>query len=295
MLSCENPDGEIVGNGVRFDRNGTFTLMQLPSGPCTLRARTGGKRGEGDTGYAELPINIGSADVSGLQLTLEVPPDIPLVISGNNTGGNPGGASASNARSGSRPTASEGQLNTNVNVQLLPRQFARGRGMLTVTQKAGGQVFTSVSPGNYRVRAQIYGASGSCLGSISSGSTDLLRFDLTVSPGGSAAPIEVVLRKDCGSLTLKVEGPNANDPISLVLVPDGVPSQAKTIFLNNGTAQIPDLTPGDYTVYAPPDVNDFAYADPETLKGMQGQRVTVGPNAQASIQIQLPSTSGVNQ
>ncbi len=284
MLSCESSDGEIVSSGVRLDRKGTFTIMQLPSGPCTLRARTGGGQRGGEAGYAELPINIASTDLTGLQLNLEALPDIPLLISD--------GGSLANTNSASGKVG-DNTANTGVNVQLIPVRRTGNYGFPTLTQNGNSKMFTAVTPGVYHLSTQAFG--GSCVGSVSSGSLDLLRSDFTVVSGGSPAPIDVTLRKDCGSLTAKVEGPNSTDPISVVLVPQAAPTQAKMMRFTGGTMQFTDLTPGDYVVYAAPDLTDFAYTDPEVLKGIEGQKVTVGPNSQATIQLQMTAVPGGNQ
>lgn len=269
ILTCDTAEGETVSNAFRRGRDGQFTMLLLPPGPCTIHARTSIRGAE--AAYAELPINVGSADLTGLQLNLEPLRDVPVVFSGNET------------TAGSPATAG-------TNLQLVPRQMGSLRQFPQMTNTGDVHAFSGVSPGAYRVVPQPYG--GACLASITSGSVDLMRSDLTVAAGGSVAPIEVRLRKDCGSIVAKVDGAAEAAAVSVVLVPEGAPNLAKLVFAGNGSAQIRDITPGEYMIYAAPNLSDFAYAEPDVLKGIEGQKVSVGPNAQLNVQLQLGKVRG---
>jgi Carboxypeptidase regulatory-like domain len=264
-VACEDTEGNLFSFGRANRRTGQFRLTHVPSGSCTLIVRSQGPNGQAY--LAEQPVTVNSSNITNVQLILQPLPDIPVHFS-NSSGGIP------------------------VQLQLVSRQkHWRGSGQFSPTMQSGspdGQtpVFKSVPPGSYKVVS--YGFGNQCVGSLSSGGTDLLREDLTVM-GGSAqtAPIEVSLRSDCATLTGTM---NANSPgldIAVLVMPGSAGMEPKLIHTLGGNFSFAGLTPGEYTVYAFSDVSDLEYANPESLREFSGQKVTLGPSEKATVQLNL--------
>lgn len=269
--SCENADGDIVSSEFRADnRTGKFTLSRLPAGTCTLVVRSGFGQ-ESQSLYAELPIDIKNSDIDGLRLSLQPLPDIQVTVAGGaNTADNPG-----------------------AQLQLIP-QHSGGRHQGSQAEKRGDAfAFRAVTPGTYTLSAFPFGSS--CLGGVTSGSTNLLHDDLTVMAGSAPGPITVTIRNDCGSISGKLPDNAGPSNVFIVAVPDGAPLLGKMGFSNNGSFQIANLTPGDYTVYAFTDLQNAPYADPQFLKTVEGQKITIAPNDKPTISINKVNDTGMGQ
>ncbi len=269
--TCENAEGELVSSAFRIDnRTGKFTLSRLPAGTCTLIVRSGFMQ-QTQALYGELPIKITDSDLDGLRLSLSPLPDIPVSIAGSaNNADNPG-----------------------AQLQLIPRT-AVGRHQGYQAEKREDTVaFRGVAPGTYSVTSFPFG--NTCLASITSGSLDLMRNDLTVSAGNAPAPITFTMRTDCGTISGKLPDNATLVNAFVIAVPDGAPVMAKVGFANNGQFQIGGLTPGDYTVYAFTDMLNAPYAEPDFLKAVDGQKITVAPNDKPTIQINKVNETGIVQ
>ncbi len=268
--NCENADGEVVSNAFRIDnRTGKFTLSRLPAGTCTLVVRSG-FRPESQAFYGELPININNSDLDGLRLNLSPLSDIPVLVAGSaNSADNPG-----------------------IQLQLFPHSGARQQAY-QADKRGDTLAFHAVPPGTYSLTSTASG--NSCLSSVASGSTDLLRNDLTVMAGSAPAPITVSLRTDCGAVSGKLPDNATPGSASILAVPDGAPAMARVGFANNGQFQIGNLTPGDYTLYAFTEVLNAPYAEPEFLKTVDGQKITVAPNDRLTVQINKVNDTNIGQ
>lgn len=167
-------------------------------------------------------------------------------------------------------------------------------------------VLENVLPGKYWV--QTYANQG-YVASISAGGTDLARDPLVLSPGGTAAPIEIVLRNDMATLSVRTKsamaspssetsstnifavGSSAETPLGYLylvpqfdttsVVPQSVPLQESANTLN--------LQPGTYHVLALDRPLDFEYRDPKALEPYtgKGQLITLEPNGSANIDVDI--------
>jgi hypothetical protein len=154
-----------------------------------------------------------------------------------------------------------------------------------------------VVPGRYWVQAFPYEG---YISSITSGGVDLSRDPLVVGPGGTATPIRVTLRDDCGQIQFTV---NSSSTTSLG---EGV-GEKKFAFvyaipLFSSTAQIPQMPiqgPGQFTI---PNLRPGAYRvvaldryialdehDSKALSNLssQGKEVTVEANGIANVQLEI--------
>ena len=263
-VSCNDADGNTLGFGRINHRTNQFKLVHIPSGSCTLTFHS--QHTGGQIYFAEQPVTVNSSNITDIQAALQPLPDIAIHFS-SSTGGMP------------------------VQLHLVPRQ-KHWRGGQVYPMMQGGQsdsqtpAFKGVPPGSYKVVA--HNLNNSCIGSLSSGGTDLLREDLTVVSGSAqAASIEVSLRTDCATLTGTM---NANSPpvnVSAIVVPGSAGMEPKLVFASNGNFVLPGLAPGEYTVYAFSDISDLEYANPEALREFSGQKISVGPNEKATVQLNL--------
>ena len=75
----------------------------------------------------------------------------------------------------------------------------------------------------------------------------------------------------------------------VVAVPDSGAADPSIIGFqaNGGNAVISGLTPGSYHVYAVPDVNELEYLNPQAMRDIPSESVTLEPNAKASVTVQL--------
>jgi hypothetical protein len=166
-------------------------------------------------------------------------------------------------------------------------------------------VLENVLPGKYWV--QTYANQG-YVASISAGGTDLTRDPLVIGPGGTTAPIEIVLRNDMATLSIRTKGaiasssetsstdifithPPVETPLGYLylvpqfdttsVVPQSVPLQESANTLN--------LQPGTYHVLALDRPLDFEYRDPKALEPYtgKGQSVTLEPNGSANIDVDI--------
>ena len=275
-VSCRNSSGEIISSGGQSNpRTGEFSITGVSSGPCKLVARTF-SRGADNSSSGELEVNVASTDISGVQIQLRDPlPDIPITVSGQPPGLPGPGVQVSFAPKNSS----------------LSSPF-RGRGMFVTSRPAenGEQQLMVQNPiaGAYRVNA--VGNGNVCVASVTSGATDLTKEDLTISPDVPSPPIAVALRSDCGSLEVRVEGPEP-DTFGYLVMLGGAQSPRMQMVMVGSNVNVANLAPGDYTLYAFDDISDVEYGNPEALKTFEARHVTIGPNEKATVQLKLLKTS----
>lgn len=147
-----------------------------------------------------------------------------------------------------------------------------------------------VLPGKYSVvvtptRGDQYVQSAKC------GTTDLLREELVVAPGGQLPPIDVVLRDDGAVLTGKVRNTNGDLLTNLLIVPQFAPMQPSRIVSMSGQEEFQSagLAPGDYKVFAFDSLDQLEYTNPEALGqyASQAATVTLSANGRANVTVDL--------
>lgn len=263
-VSCQDASGNQRGWGQSDGRTGKFKLLHVLPGACFLTFQGQGGQGvDSKTYFAEQEITIGASDIAGLRISMQPLSDIPVHFP-DSVGGVP------------------------VQLQLMPRQKRREFQQFYLSNQPGSQtpIFQSVPPGSYKLIVQSSG--NACVSSVFQGGADLLHDDLTVAGGSSRTePIEVTLRNDCAALSGTVK---ANSPGStgMILVAPSAPNmEPKVAPAFNGNFTVPGLAPGDYTVYAFSDISGLEYANPEALREFSGQKITLGPSAKATMQLDL--------
>ena len=139
--------------------------------------------------------------------------------------------------------------------------------------------------------AEIYPNGFYYVQSARSGSTDLLREDLTIAPGGSVQPIQVVLRDDFASLDGKVSSDAQADSAVVIVMPEDAPRQSRQVVMNNpkDSFNLSQLAPGAYKVLAVDRLDTFEYKNPDVLRKYlsRARDISLLPDQTASVDLEL--------
>ena len=300
-LMIFNDAGQSVGRGFRVDPDsGAFQTQSLPPGSYVLRASSqDNKTRQSFSAFAPLQL---SSDVSGLHLALAPDTNIPASIRIESSR-HDSGASQAQSGVGVSDSFSNGSRQPNakspaayISLALYDAMFSRMRHNSEPVKddETGSLVVRNVPPGNYTVdinlMARYYVASAR------SGFTDLLREPLTVSPGGSVQPIEVVLRDDFASLEGKVSSEAQADSADVLAIPEEAPQRAQRQVTSQpvtiqpgGVYTFHQLAPGAYKVLALDRIDGFEYANPEILRKYSAKMrdVILYPNQKATLDLEL--------
>jgi hypothetical protein len=265
------PGQPIFGIGVDA-RKGRFSLT-IPNGSWKLHFQA--TDGQGRNLEAINELNVNGADVTGVQVVLEPGLKIPIEFV------RPAERAESTA-----PTSSP------VPVLRLRKPGDAGNFAYTSSfvPNAGDsadasirQAIPDVLPGTYEVSVL---PSAACVGAVSSGGIDLLRQPLTVAPGSGPEPIVVTMRNDCASLGIALQTEHLENETTLLLVPEsgGIEPQ-KISIAGSRSYEFARLSPGTYHVYAVSDAADLEYANPEAMRNIAGETVTLDANQKANVSL----------
>jgi hypothetical protein len=136
----------------------------------------------------------------------------------------------------------------------------------------------------------------------SSSAADVLETGITISRGHSPPPLELVLTPGAGRIEGKLERDEQPVPRGLVvLVPDGKgsgqPNDYQTCMTDfSGRFGLPNVAPGDYTIFAWEQIEKGAYFDPEFLAQYEdrGKAVHVEESGRMMIKLEaIPATETV--
>ena len=247
-----------LGEGMaQANTEGVLTFNAVPPGSWKVvvnGAFSGARRGNSDQMvYGEMPVDVGTTDIDNLTLPLSRPVDIPVSISGVGS-----------------PQAFVQLFNQN-----------RPMGASNIDQ-SGELKIHSVLPGTYRVVARSNGTG--CITSVTSGSQDLLREKLVVTPGSSVPPLQIVEGDNCPQLTIT---PNAKTNTSIIVTSTLQGFEPLQLFAgNNGSATV-TLSPGEYQIYAFDDVSNLEYANPDAMRDFKSQTITLEPGQKTSLQVEV--------
>jgi hypothetical protein len=269
--------GEPAPVNPRFEgATGNFEVRWMPAGSYTLHAMAvvGQTRALSTT----VAVNV-NGDTAGVHANLLEQNTIPIRVRAVYT-----------KTDSWRPP--EGQENNLVYVGLTSKSNLLARIQIP-SQLAGegGQTsleLQNVSPGTYEVLINPNGPM--YVQSAASGTLNLLENDLTVPPGGSVPPIEIVLRDDVANLTGKVL--SDGQPVAATIValprqgaifPRVQPTQA------DGTFEFGLLPPGDYKILAVDRADELEYRNPEVMQKYLSkvQEITLSPDQTARMDLEL--------
>jgi len=281
FLSLESTSGEEVSirEQYRF-RDGKFTL-RVPAGEYILRARA--MTADKEPLQARVPLDV-TTDIAGIRLVLAPQPFIPVEVSLERAGGT--AVSITGRAGGGYLSGSWGQLE----FSLVSRDRPLGNGRYSVSggRDDAGLAIRGIEPGTYS--AEFTARRPWHVQSAVSGSTDLLRDDLTVVAGAQPPPIEIVLRDDSATLNGTITSDGEPVTAAVVAVRQGAPRQpVVTVGRAGSPFEFENLSPGDYSVFAVDRLDNLAYADPEAIEPYlaKATHVTLEPGQKASINLEV--------
>ena len=153
-----------------------------------------------------------------------------------------------------------------------------------------------VPAGSYWVSTAI-GPRTMCEASFTAGGASLAREPLVLGATGSTAPLQLSLRDDCARLTLSLPGSvgysaGEERAYTVYVIPDFDSTQAvvpQTLRMSTGgRAALSGLTPGSYHVYTFDRPVALEYRSPEVLAALPAQAVSLDPNGEAELTVEVP-------
>jgi Carboxypeptidase regulatory-like domain len=284
--------GQPIGAGIELDEaRGTFRSSWVPAGVCTVIAGSQDPK-MNQPRFATQRLNV-TSDLGGVHLALLPSALIPLNIRVEATRSDTqtDGRNMMVFGGGSNPQFSPAR------VVLTPQEHA-----FAYRQQQFSESFADndPTPAIRNIPAGVYSVEAAPNGpyyvqSVRSGPVDLLEQSLTVVPGGSNQPIEIVLRDDFatleGSLTFSAESDSASiimiSPNSVAEAPQrrnivGVTSKAPSF-------QIPQLAPGEYKLLAVDNPDELEYANPEVVRKYlsKARDVSLVPNQKSKVELEV--------
>jgi hypothetical protein len=203
-LQMVSASGQPIGAGVQFDEaRGTFRTSWVPAGACTITAESQDPK-TNQQSYASQRLNI-TSDLGGVHLALLPSAMIPLNIQVETTRNDTQADTRVHIFSGGGRNQMRSQQPSPARVVLTPQQhlfMQQQQYSESATDEDPTPAVRNVPPGVYSV--EIYPNGPYYVQSAHSGSIDLLEQGLTVAPGGSNQPIDVVLRDDFASLVVSI-------------------------------------------------------------------------------------------
>jgi uncharacterized protein (DUF2141 family) len=254
-------------NGID-DADGKFEMHGLTAGSYFLN----GYCNVGDRRYtANLPIQVGGADIDKLELHLAAPSDV----------------------TGRVRIEGETQVKlTQVRVYMEGQVRSPGNGG-TVTED-GAFGFRDVEPDVFHVNVGVPGEL--YLKSVSWGTKDVTESGLDLSAGAPTADLEIVVSANGGQIDGKVEN-DKSEPVDhalVTLVPPGA-RRNRTFFKSarttpDGHFTVTGVAPGTYKLFAWDEVNvDAVLYDPDFLRPFEtaGQSIQITESARQSANLKL--------
>ena len=281
-LQVFNSAGKPFSSSQRFDpATGVFRIPCISPGVYTLSVNARDMNARGGQGHsltATLPLTV-NADLSGIHIMLLPSANIPIrtrVVS---------------SRTGSeRLTQQENYFPAYIQLVLHSSgMFESRHGSQQVGERPSTSLeLQSIPPGTYGVEINPNGML--YVQSATSGAANLLESDLSVPPGGSPQPIEIVLRDDGASLNGNVSLDNR--PLSATVLAFSEHSSTPPIIQpadSRGFFQLPFLSPGEYKILAVDHLELLEYRNPEVMRKYlsRARQITLSPDQTAKIELEL--------
>jgi hypothetical protein len=295
-----DPGGRPMNFGAQWNNQTSAAITQLPNGSYYAVAQTFGKA----LLYGRVDFKVADEPPSGLSVTLLPLHPINVEIHREFT------APESNPRTGFGPLRGNTDPVAPLDLALLPAdgvmQGIFGGNLRRPEGSSDGNLFVmDVRPGRYWVRVTPFEGYAS---SITSGGADLTREPLVVGPGNTAAPLEITLRNDVGSIVCTVNRPpavtgmpsHASGELTIPMVyafpmssdSRGIPQMPQIRSIGDAPITIPNLAPGAYRVVALDSSQALLAGDPEEVTKLRelGKTVTVAPGGTTSVTVDVTQT-----
>jgi uncharacterized protein (DUF2141 family) len=277
-LTLMNTTGDLVQQTVRINRkSGEFQILGVPAGTYMLSAmaqepnesapeesrppRTATQMIHLNSDLTGVVLALGRGNPLGVQVRDETPPD-----------------GANNLHQ--------------VTVRLISMEFQQYSPAIMAPTIESGRVkaarIEDIPPGTYTVEATPnfpgYIAALRC------GNIDLLRDDLTVTPGAALPPIDATLRNDGARLNVTVAGIGQTAAASVVVYSDEYPKRS-LLMQANGTGMflLDRLPPGSYRVIAVKNAQDLEFRNPAAMEKYLGHAssVILQPGDETILRVEL--------
>jgi hypothetical protein len=261
---------EFSVNGMRIGMSGV--RIDLPNGSYHLSTSNNGPDGLEE---AETNVTVADHDVTGAVLRFAPMPSLPVEMS---------------VDSGATPDKSQPNL-MQIGLALQNHQGGAesGNSRVYLSPQRDRSFAFSATPGTYRLQAR--GEGEWYVKSASFGGTDLLQQDLTVVPGTSGAPVQVVVSNLMGSLQGATRQNGEAASCWVYLIPR-MPN-AKPVYSlrsnNEGVFTFPYLPPGSYQAIAFERHHSADYSNPAALAAYSTHVRTVSIQAGDKATLDLDS------
>ena len=259
-------DGQQAGSFSAFvdASQGTFTAHGVQPGHYLLRVQSYGGT---QPLTAEVPLDVGGADIDGLEVELGAEAAVTVAFQG----------------------IAEDQMK-----RLVPELRGVGASGMTrfgVTQpKASGFQFQGLSPGRYRLALRT--PAESCVESVKLGDREMRGAVFSVA-AGAALHFDVAVSQNCGAIQVRaVRDGEAVPNAKVVLLVTGTPSdpgELKEVTTDDeGGFSFSGLTPGRYLVWGWAMEGKGAMIGPSSLAAVEGHATVVDVTAGDPVKVDVP-------
>lgn len=276
-VHLRNSAGVPLAYNPRFDsKTGAFRIPWVPAGNYTLESDSPDGQGSSLTSTAPLTV---TADISGVRLILSPGVTIPIRMS------------VISSRTGAERFWEQEDFSP-ASIQLISRNAGlaerRYDSRRVEEEGAASLELQNIAPGTYDVEVSPNGPL--YVQSAISGTTNLLEFGLSIAPGTSPQPIEIILRDDVASLTGTVSLENQSQKATILVISEhaSVPPRIQVADPGGGFL-LSFLPPGVYKILAVDSADRLEYANPEALKKYlwKAREVTLSPEQSMKIDLEL--------
>jgi len=277
-VQFETQTGEILPATVGVDANEKFQA-RVPAGAYVLQLRGPDQAGQAQASDLPLVVN---ADMENLTFALSPEIALPVRVELRPTGApDVQPYTRSNRQLSSYGLSMVRLISTDKRMQV--KEFAADR-----NEKGGALAFHNLAPGRYVV--EIAPVPPWYVRSASSGTIDLLREELVISPGHRPEPLEVILRDDGAGLRGTIEADGKPSGGTVLLFSDHMSLEhVQTASAQNGAEFLfSGLAPGEYKVLAFDSVEGLEFKNPEVLGPYLSKAVsvTLQPNDVARVNLE---------
>ena len=280
--------GESLAAPVRFDpQTGKFDV-ELPAGSYVLMIRT--PDGEGNLLSGDLPLTVNS-DIENVTLTLGSPMVMPIRVETRATAS----AAGPESKSAGFFKIQMGGAVRRVRVPALQVRLISSENRL---EDSEFQADSNATDGSFAIRNFVPGRYNVDLQpnppwyvqSATSGTVDVLREELVLTPGRRPDPLEIVLRDDGAMVSGTIKADGQPTMGSVLLIPEQQSAtQIRVMAAAPGGDFLFDrVPPGEYKLLALDTVSDVEFRNAEALGPYlsKAARITVEPNQQANVSVE---------
>ena len=293
-LMLMNTEGDSVQNDVRINpKTGQFQIRGVPTGAYLLRITANMRPALRNTGSGLFAL----ADEERQPLTAALPVEVHGDLSGLVVVLGTGASVGIQVRDETSDNTRANSLHQ-VLLQMTPHEFPGSSSAIMMPPAPGERRATSrfegLAPDTYTVEARPNGPW--YISSMRCGNEDLLRDDLTISPGATPPPIEVTLRDDGAQLTVNVMENGKTAIAGVLLFSPEYPRRSQ--FLGSAPSiSTGNLAPGTYYVIATSGAENVEVRNPAAREPhlAHATEVTLGPRANVTVEAEVQPREGQAQ